>query len=87
MNEFREVRSVDGTAAALGSPDEIDGDLPQSAANWHPMRVLGIDCENEVTGFAVVESRDDERQSLLVYRAMGAIRLKKALTTAARPRH
>jgi crossover junction endodeoxyribonuclease RuvC len=48
------------------------------------MRVFGIDCGTEVTGFGVVESCDEGRQPRLVCRAMGAIRLKKPLTTAAR---
>ena len=49
-----------------------------------PMRVFGIDCGTEITGFGVVESCDAGRQPRLVCKAMGAIRLKKALTTPAR---
>jgi crossover junction endodeoxyribonuclease RuvC len=41
------------------------------------MRVFGIDCGTEVTGFGVVESCDDGRESRLVCRAMGGIRLPK----------
>jgi crossover junction endodeoxyribonuclease RuvC len=41
------------------------------------MRVFGIDCGTEVTGFGVVESDDGERQPQLVCRALGAIRLAK----------
>ena len=48
------------------------------------MRVFGIDCGTEITGFGVVESCDAGRQPRLVCKAMGAIRLKKALTTPAR---
>jgi crossover junction endodeoxyribonuclease RuvC len=48
------------------------------------MRVFGIDCGTEVTGFGVVESDDAGRQPRLVCVAMGAIRLKKALSTAER---
>jgi crossover junction endodeoxyribonuclease RuvC len=48
------------------------------------MRVFGIDCGTEVTGFGVVESGDAGRQPRLVMKAMGAIRLKKALSTAER---
>ena len=48
------------------------------------MRVFGIDCGTEVTGFGIVESDDAGRQPRLVCVAMGAIRLKKALSTAAR---
>ncbi|MGD0901735.1 MAG: crossover junction endodeoxyribonuclease RuvC [Terracidiphilus sp.] len=48
------------------------------------MRVFGIDCGTEVTGFGVVESCSAGRQPRLVCKAMGAIRLKKALSTAER---
>ena len=49
-----------------------------------PMRVFGIDCGTVITGFGVVESDDAGRQPRLVCKAMGAIRLKKALSTAER---
>jgi crossover junction endodeoxyribonuclease RuvC len=48
------------------------------------MRVFGIDCGTEITGFGVVESDDTGRTPRLVLKAMGAIRLKKTLTTAER---
>jgi crossover junction endodeoxyribonuclease RuvC len=48
------------------------------------MRVFGIDCGTETTGYGVVESSDTGRQPKLIMKAMGAIRLKKALTTAER---
>lgn len=48
------------------------------------MRVFGIDCGTEITGYGVVESEDSGRQPRLVLKAMGAIRLKKAFTTAER---
>jgi crossover junction endodeoxyribonuclease RuvC len=48
------------------------------------MRVFGIDCGTEVTGFGVVESCDAGREPRLVLKAMGAIRLKKALSTSQR---
>jgi crossover junction endodeoxyribonuclease RuvC len=48
------------------------------------MRVFGIDCGTVITGFGVVESDDAGRQPRLVCKAMGAIRLKKALSTAER---
>ncbi|MGD0732722.1 MAG: crossover junction endodeoxyribonuclease RuvC [Terracidiphilus sp.] len=48
------------------------------------MRVFGIDCGTEVTGFGVVETEDSGRQPRLVCKSMGAIRLKKALSTAQR---
>ena len=48
------------------------------------MRVFGIDCGTEITGYGVVESQHTARESKLVLQAMGAIRLKKSLTTAER---
>ncbi|MGA3132572.1 MAG: crossover junction endodeoxyribonuclease RuvC [Terracidiphilus sp.] len=41
------------------------------------MRVFGIDCGTEVTGFGVVESGDGARLPQLVFLAKGAIRLPK----------
>jgi crossover junction endodeoxyribonuclease RuvC len=41
------------------------------------MRVFGIDCGTEVTGYGVVETCDSGRESLLVCNAMGGIRLLK----------
>ncbi len=54
------------------------------AIHLDPMRVFGIDCGTEVTGFGVVESDDRSREPRLVCKAMGAIRLKKSKTTAER---
>jgi crossover junction endodeoxyribonuclease RuvC len=48
------------------------------------MRVFGIDCGTEITGYGVVESDDTGRQPRLVMKAMGAIRLAKSRTTAER---
>ena len=48
------------------------------------MRVFGIDCGTEVTGYGVVESDDTGRQPRLTMKAMGAIRLVKSKTTAER---
>jgi crossover junction endodeoxyribonuclease RuvC len=48
------------------------------------MRVFGIDCGTEVTGFGVVESDDTARQPQLVLKAMGAIRLAKTKTLPVR---
>jgi crossover junction endodeoxyribonuclease RuvC len=42
------------------------------------MRVFGIDCGTEVTGFGVVESGEGPRDEPLQFRAMGAIRLTKS---------
>jgi len=48
------------------------------------MRVFGVDCGTEVTGFGVVESDDGAREPRLLCKAMGAIRLSKTATTPAR---
>jgi crossover junction endodeoxyribonuclease RuvC len=48
------------------------------------MRVFGVDCGTETTGFGVVESDDSGRQPRLVCMAQGAIRLKKTKTTPER---
>lgn len=41
------------------------------------MRIFGIDCGTEVTGFGVVEAVEDPRGPRLVARTSGAIRLAK----------
>jgi crossover junction endodeoxyribonuclease RuvC len=41
------------------------------------MRVFGIDCGTEITGYGVVDSDDSGRQPRLILKAMGAIRLAK----------
>ena len=48
------------------------------AVDLDAMRVFGIDCGTEVTGFGVVESDDAGREPRLVCKAMGAIRLAKS---------
>jgi len=48
------------------------------------MRVFGIDCGTEVTGFGVVEPDEGARDPRLVCVAMGAIRLAKTKTLPAR---
>jgi crossover junction endodeoxyribonuclease RuvC len=48
------------------------------------MRVFGIDCGTEITGYGVVESDDTRRQPRLVMKAMGAIRLAKSKTLPVR---
>lgn len=45
--------------------------------NLLPMRVFGIDCGTEITGFGVVESVDGAREPRLVCTGKGAIRLAK----------
>jgi crossover junction endodeoxyribonuclease RuvC len=41
------------------------------------MRVFGVDCGTEITGFGVVETEESRRDRQLVCCAMGAIRLSK----------
>jgi crossover junction endodeoxyribonuclease RuvC len=48
------------------------------------MRIFGIDCGTEITGFGVVELLDDAREPRLACRAMGAIRLAKNKPLSAR---
>jgi len=48
------------------------------------MRVFGIDCGTEVTGFGVVDSDDEAREPKLGCCAMGAIRLERSRPLAAR---
>jgi crossover junction endodeoxyribonuclease RuvC len=48
------------------------------------MRVFGIDCGTEVTGFGVVDSDDVAREPRLSCCGMGAIRLTKSRTLATR---
>src|ERR1017187_4855427 len=48
------------------------------------MRVFGIDCGTEITGYGVVESDDSARQPRLVCMAKGAIRLVKTKNTSQR---
>ena len=43
-----------------------------------PMRVFGIDCGTEVTGFGVVESCETGRESRLECKVLGGIRLAKS---------
>ncbi len=51
--------------------------LAPPGVNCHAMRVFGIDCGTEITGFGVVESDDSGRQPRLICKARGAIRLPK----------
>lgn len=48
------------------------------------MRVMGIDCGTELTGYGVVESDPAARMSMLVCRGYGAVRLAKQKTMAER---
>jgi crossover junction endodeoxyribonuclease RuvC len=49
-----------------------------AAINSVRMRVFGIDCGTEVTGYGVVETCDAERQPRLVCCTLGAIHLSRA---------
>lgn len=42
------------------------------------MRIFGIDCGTEITGFGVVETSDAARSPALISKAWGAIRLAKS---------
>lgn len=42
------------------------------------MRVFGIDCGTEITGFGVVETQENARERRLVAQTLGAIRLSKS---------
>ena len=55
-----------------------------TAVHLDPMRVFGIDCGTEITGYGVVDSDDGGREPRLVLKAMGAIRMKKTKTTPER---
>ena len=57
---------------------------PITTVNLDAMRVFGIDCGTEVTGFGVVESDDGGKKPQLVCKTMGAIRLRKAKSTPER---
>jgi crossover junction endodeoxyribonuclease RuvC len=48
------------------------------------MRVFGIDCGTEITGFGVVESDEESRNPRLICKAFGAIHLSKKKTMAER---
>ena len=48
--------------------------------DWDAMRVFGVDCGTEITGFGVVDSDETSRTPQLVCRAMGAVMLSKKKT-------
>ena len=50
----------------------------------HPMRVFGIDCGTDCTGYGVVSLIDGAREAKLVYECAGGIKLPKSLTLAER---
>ena len=51
------------------------------------MRVFGIDCGTEITGYGVVETCDTPRESRIICKAMGEIRLLKSESTSQRLHH
>jgi crossover junction endodeoxyribonuclease RuvC len=51
------------------------------------MRIFGIDCGTETTGFGVVETVESARELRLVCRGFGGIRMAKIETTAERLNH
>jgi crossover junction endodeoxyribonuclease RuvC len=51
------------------------------------MRVFGIDCGTEITGYGVVETCDTGREPRIISKAMGEIRLLKAETLPERLDH
>src|SRR5438309_6146042 len=59
------------------SPDEWSVQGEFLCGTLAAMRVFGIDCGTEVTGFGVVESCLTARESRLVCKAMGGIQLAK----------
>ena len=52
-----------------------------------PMRVFGIDCGTEITGYGVVETCDTGRESRILCAAMGGIRLPKSESLPQRLHH
>src|SRR6516225_9796908 len=52
-----------------------------------PMRVFGIDCGTEITGFGVVETRETERELKMICSAMGGIRLPRSESLPERLEH
>lgn len=67
------------SAATIGHAQRQGKKYP-SAVHLDPMRVFGIDCGTEITGFGVVDSCDCAREDPLKFCAMGAIRLAKILS-------
>lgn len=54
-----------------------DDRLLPTAIHLDPMRVFGIDCGTEITGYGIVETSEDTHERQLQFRAMGAIRLAR----------
>jgi len=51
------------------------------------MRVFGIDCGTEITGYGVVDTCDEGRESRIICKAMGGIRLLKTESLPQRLAH
>jgi crossover junction endodeoxyribonuclease RuvC len=51
------------------------------------MRVFGIDCGTEITGYGVVETCDTGRETQLICKTMGEIRLSKSESAPQRLEH
>lgn len=86
MNRFLKIACHEGGRrdSARGDDDRGNHRAIQSEIHLDAMRVFGIDCGTEVTGFGVVDSGEGPRDEPLQFRAMGAIRLAKTQTLAVR---
>lgn len=62
---------------SAAAPLSGGGVFPWDWVTLAPMRVFGIDCGTEVTGFGVVETAESSREVRLECRALGGIRLAK----------
>lgn len=70
--------------SAIGQAGDRPNKRGATAVHLDRMRVFGIDCGTEITGFGVVETDDAAREPRLALIAMGAIRVKKTLPLPAR---
>ena len=82
MREIDEYRTWKSESETCDGQNKRFRDRP--CGKLGPMRVFGIDCGTEITGYGVVESCDSGRELRLVMKAMGAIRLAKTKSTAER---
>ncbi len=78
MRFQRRIRAVSRALSLRGKR------LPDGWFTLRRMRVFGIDCGTEITGYGVVESDDHSRTPRLICRTFGAIRLSKQKTMAER---
>ena len=63
-----------------GAPPRFENRVGWRWVTLREMRVFGIDCGTEITGYGVVESDDASRNPRLICKAFGAIRLAKQKT-------